>query len=230
LATLAPFTQVHCPLDSTRFTDDPVSNELPAAGLSLITSPEGTVLLEAVVTVPTTSPAPLIAAVAAACVSPTTFGTVTPVGPIDTARFTDDPVTTVVPADGLSLITSPEGTVLLKAVVTVPTISPAPVITVVAAACVSPTTFGTARVGRPVDTTTFTDDPVTTVVPATGLSLITSPEGTVLLEAVVTVPTTSPARMIAVVATACVSPTTFGTVKEGSYSHRSLRYPAVDEE
>jgi len=40
-----------------------------------MTSPEGMVLLDVVVTVPTTSPAPVMALEAAACVSPTTFGT-----------------------------------------------------------------------------------------------------------------------------------------------------------
>jgi hypothetical protein len=104
------------------------------------------VVLEAVVTVPTASPAPVIAVVAAACVSPTTFGTNTGGGPVETTRLTADPEATEVPATGVSLITSPGGTVVLAAVVTVPTVSPAPVIAVVAAACVSPTTFGTETV------------------------------------------------------------------------------------
>jgi hypothetical protein len=155
---LAPFTQVHSPfgrpLDITRFADDPVFTEVPAVGLSLITSPEGTVLLEAVVTVPTTNPTPVIAVDAAVCVSFNTFGTITCVtcaGPLEITRFTDDPVFTDVPATGLSLITSPEGTVLLDAVVTVPTTSPAPVIAVDAAVCVSFTTFGTDTCAPPLD-------------------------------------------------------------------------------
>ena len=41
----------------------------------------------------------------------------------------------------------PAGTVALDAVVTVPTVRPAPVIAVVAAACVRPTTFGIATCG-----------------------------------------------------------------------------------
>ena len=41
------------------------------------------------------------------------------------------------------LITLPAVTVLLAAVVKAPIVSPAPVIAVVAAACVCPTTFGT---------------------------------------------------------------------------------------
>ena len=45
---------------------------------------------------------------------------------------------------GFWLMTLREATVLLACCVTVPAVSPAPVIAVVAAACVWPTTFGTA--------------------------------------------------------------------------------------
>ena len=58
----------------------------------------------------------MIALVAAACVRPTTFGTVTGAGPVLTVRFTAEPAVTLVPATGLSLITLPEGTVELLAV------------------------------------------------------------------------------------------------------------------
>jgi hypothetical protein len=63
--------------------------------------------------------------------------------PVETRRLTEEPAATAVPAAGLSLITLPEATVLLDAVVTVPTVRPAVVIAVDAAAWVSPTTFGT---------------------------------------------------------------------------------------
>ena len=200
------------PVDTTMFTAEPAATLVPATGLWLITLPAGTVLLDAVVTVPTTKPAPVIAVVAAACVSPTTLGTLTVAGPVDTTMFTAEPKFTLVPAVGLWLITLPDGTVLLDAVVTVPRTKPAPVIAVVAAACVLPTTFGTLTLAGPVDTTMFTAEPAATLVPATGLWLITLPDGTVLLDAVVTVPTTSPAPVIDVVAAACVNPTTFGTL------------------
>jgi hypothetical protein len=183
-------------------TADPVLTRVPAAGLSLITLPVGTVLDEAVVTVPTTSLADVMADVAAACVDPTTFGTATFAGPDDTTSLTADPVLTWVPATGLSLITLPEGTVLDEAVVTVPTTSVAVVMAEVAAACVEPTTFGTATFAGPDDTTRLTAEPVLTWVPATGLSLITVPEGTVLDDAVVTLPTTSVAVVMADVAAA----------------------------
>src|SRR6185369_11325780 len=132
-------------------------------------------------------------------------------GPLDTTRLTADPAFTCVPAAGLSLITLPAGTVLLAAVVTTPSTSPALVMAVVAAVCVRPTTFGTATLGGPLETTRLTADPAFTCVPAAGLSLITLPAGTVLLAAVVTTPSTSPALVMAVVAAACVRPTTFGT-------------------
>ena len=62
---------------------------------------------------PTTNPALVMEVVAAACVRPTTFGTLTCAGPLDTTRFTAEPVLTDVPAVGASLITVPEATVLL---------------------------------------------------------------------------------------------------------------------
>jgi hypothetical protein len=119
---------------------------VPAAGDSLITSPEATVELGCVVTVPTTSPAPVIAVVAAACVDPTTFGTATWLVPLEMTRLTAEPTLTFVPATGDSLITSPEATVELDCVVTLPTTRPMPVIAVLAAACVKPATFGTVIV------------------------------------------------------------------------------------
>ena len=107
----------------TRFTAEPRFTLVPAVGLWLITSPAATVLLVAVVTVPSNKPAPVMAVVAAAWVSPTTFGTETLAGPVEMIRFTVEPVFTLVPAVGLWLITSPAATVLLVAVVTVPTTS-----------------------------------------------------------------------------------------------------------
>ena len=163
-------------------------------------------------TVPTVRPALVIALEAAACVRPTTFGTVTGAGPVLTVRFTADPEATLAPATGLSLITLPDATVELLAVLTVPTVRPAPVIALEAAACVRPTTFGTVTGAGPVLTVRFTADPEATLVPATGLSLITLPDATVELLAVLTVPSARPALVIALVAAACVRPTTFGTV------------------
>src|SRR5919108_101651 len=113
-------------------------------------------------------------------------------------------------------MTEPAGTVMPAAVVTVPTMRVAQVIAVVAAACVSPTTCGTATCGRPDETTSATALPTVTDTPASGDWLITDPAGTVMLDSVVTAPTTRFATVIAVVAAACVSPTTCGTTTCGS--------------
>src|SRR5437588_5782155 len=129
-----------------------------------------------------------MALVAAACVWPTTFGTATGVGagaPLETTRLTAEPFATLVPAAGLSLITLPEATVVLDCIVTVPAVRPALVRALVAAACVWPTTFGTATGvggGAPHATTRLTGEAVATLVPAAGLSGVTRSEGTVVLQ------------------------------------------------
>jgi hypothetical protein len=64
------------PDDTTRLTAVAAATCAPAAGVSLITLPGATVELDAMVTVPSTRPAPLIAVAAAASVDPTTLGTV----------------------------------------------------------------------------------------------------------------------------------------------------------
>src|SRR5262249_7392322 len=102
----------------------PLATTAPAAGFWLITAPAGTVALEAVVTAPTRSPAPVIAVDAALCVRPTTFGTVTGGGPDETTIANALPTTTWVPAIGFWLITEPVGTVELGAVVMEPTVRP----------------------------------------------------------------------------------------------------------
>src|SRR5204862_89221 len=142
-------------------------------------------------------------------------GTATCGRPDDTASATALPVVACVPATGFWLITDPAGTVVLDAVVTAPTVRFAPAIAVVAAACVRPTTFGTATCGRPDDMTSATALPVVACVPATGFWLITDPAGTVVLDAVVIAPSVRLAPVIAVVAAACVSPTTSGTATCG---------------
>lgn len=94
-------------------------------------------------------------------------------------------------------MTLPDGTVALVAIVTVPSVSPADVIAVVAAACVCPTTFGTVAVLAPVDTTRLTAVFGGTELPAAGDWLITLPAATVELVDVVIVPTVKPAATIA---------------------------------
>jgi hypothetical protein len=114
-------------------TEEPTTIELPAVGDWLMTLPEATVLLEAVVTAPTTKPAALMAVAAAACVKPTTLGTETVGGPVETTMLTEEPGLTEAPAAGDSLMTKPAATVLLEDALIVPTVKPAPVIEAVAA-------------------------------------------------------------------------------------------------
>ena len=66
--------------------------------------------------------------------------------PDEMTRLTALPDVTCVPLAGAWLMTDPVATVALDAVVTVPTVRPAVVKVVVAAACVAPTTEGTAIV------------------------------------------------------------------------------------
>src|SRR3954452_18506303 len=103
-------------------------------------------------------------------------------------------------------MTDPAEIVVLEAVVTVPTTRPAPVIEVVAAACVRPTTFGTATCAGPDETTSATALPVATCVAAAAFCPITEPDGTVVLEEVVIVATGNSRSLIEVAAAACVRP------------------------
>ena len=199
------------PDDTARFTAVPGATEVPDVGFCDMTDPAGTVDEDWVVTVPTTSPAPVMAVEAADCVRPTTFGTDTDAGPDDTTRFTAVPGATEVPDVGFCDMTDPAGTVDEDWVVTVPTTSPAPVMAVEAADCVRPTTFGTDTDTGPDETTRFTAVPGATEVPDVGFCDITDPAGTVDEDWVVTVPTTSPAPVMAVEAADCVRLTTFGT-------------------
>src|SRR3989440_1575754 len=176
-----------------------------------MTLPAATVVLDCRVTAPRVRPAPVMALVAADCVWPTTFGTATCVGPLETTRLTAEPLATFMPPGGLSLMTLPAATVLLDCRVTAPRVRPAPVMALVAAACVWPTTFGTATCVGPLETTRLTAEPLATLVPAVGLSLMTLPAATVLLDCRVTAPRVRPAPVMALVAAACVWPTTFGT-------------------
>src|SRR6516162_4024427 len=61
-----PSPTLEPPVETTRLTAEPPATLVPPAGFSLIISPDATVLLGCCVTVPTTSPAPVIAVEAAA--------------------------------------------------------------------------------------------------------------------------------------------------------------------
>src|SRR4051812_32220095 len=113
------------------------------------------------------------------------------------------------PPSGDWLMTVPAATVSLVALVTV-TVNPAPVMAVVATACVEATTFGTVTITGPIETTSATVLPVGTTVGFVGLWLMTRPASTVALFATVD-DANRLTPVIALIALACVAPTTFGT-------------------
>ena len=198
------------PVETTSATALPVATCVPAAGFWLMTEPAGTVVLDAVVIVPTVRPAPVIAAVAAACVRLTTFGTATCGRPVETTSATALPVATCVPAVGFWLITDAGRDRRAR--------------------CGRDRADRQARARdrgrrrrlRLADDVRHRhlrlagrDDQRDRAAgrhlrARRGVWLITDPAGTVVLDAVVTVPTVRPAPVIAAVAAACVWPTTFG--------------------
>src|SRR5205085_10622714 len=120
-----------------------------------------------------------------------------PAGPLETASLTPEPLATLVPAGGPALMTLPAVTVLLDCIVTVPRVRPAPVMALVAADCVWPTTFGTAICAGPLETTRLTGEPLATPARRASVLLMTLPAATVLLDCIVTVPRVRPAPVMA---------------------------------
>ena len=200
------------PWEMTSATVLPGSTVVPGTGFWLMTWPMETVSLYACVTAPTARPAPVMAACAAAWVMFTTSGTDTGWEPRETTSATALPGGTEVPVAGFWLMTWFIGMVLLKVWVTIPTVSPAPVMTVCAAAWASPVTLGTFTGALPAETTKLTAVPGSTVEFAAGSWLMTVPAGTVSLCSSVTPPTTSRAPLMRDSAVARAMPTTLGTV------------------
>src|SRR5215831_7256758 len=90
-------------------------------------------------------------------VAPTTSGTVTNGGPVETTRFTVEPAATAAPAVGACEMMWAAGTVIEDSVVWPATgsrISPCPSTAALAAASSSPTTLGTKTVEPDPDDTT----------------------------------------------------------------------------
>src|SRR5205823_10348727 len=133
------------PVDTTSATAVPSGTFLAATGSWLMTVPAGKTALFAVVIAPTTRPAPVIDAVATACVSPMTLGT-TATGATATSRFTRPPITRLVPPAGNWPRTVPTGTVVVSIPVVAPTCRPTAVIAAAAAVSINPITFGTIAV------------------------------------------------------------------------------------
>ena len=125
--------------------------------------------------------------------------------------------------DGVELV--------LGEVVTVPTVKPAPVSDVVAAAWLRPTTFGTVTGGLPLETTRFIAVPTSTVRPSAGFWLITTPAGTVVLLCCVITPMVIPCSRMMLSAVCGVftspsgTPTSNGVIVPSEIT-RSTREPA----
>ena len=126
-----------------------------------------------------------------------TLGTATGWGPWEMTSATALPGGRNVPTAGVWLTTCPVGTVALYACVTSPTVNPAPVIVVCAAAWVMFSTLGTVTGAGPWEMMSATALPGGSRVPAAGFWLMTLFTGTVPLYACVTAPTARPVSVMA---------------------------------
>src|SRR6202034_3876870 len=173
----------------------------------------------------TFSPAAASVAVASACDSFVTSGTLASTGPLDTSTVIALPTCTSVPAAGLVEITIPLLTVLLDWDWTLGA-KPFSCSTFDASALVLRSTLGSARMPGPDDTTTLTCVPFLTGVALGGVVPTTSPLATRALAASVTT-ATSPSRCSETIAATCVSPATFGTVMRLAFGCSTSRYSAA---
>ena len=98
---------------------------------------------------PTVSSAPVMAALASGCRSPTMAGTLTCLGPLLTVSVTAEPSCTSVPAAGSVLTAWPAGMVALVFCSVAPTTRPAAAMVAVASASARPLTSGTRVSGGP---------------------------------------------------------------------------------
>jgi hypothetical protein len=158
---------VEGPLDTTTLTAEYANTSEPAAGFWLMMRPAGAELV-ATVCVPRVRFTPCSDPAAAPSVSPRILGTATG-GPTETTTLIGRPGATLWPAVGLWLRTMPK-TPLLLTNVCVPSVKFAPTKIFVAIATGLPTTLGTVVEGGtgPLETTTLTVEPATTLVPARG--------------------------------------------------------------
>src|SRR5690348_2718227 len=113
---------------------------------------------------------------------PTTLGTCTMTGPLETTSLTASPRCSV-PWSGDCETTCPDGTVSLLTSGARSTTSPAFVTAADAASNEVPVTVGTSIGWRPLETTTATLEPRLTEVPGAGSCETTAPAGTVSLQA-----------------------------------------------
>src|SRR2546423_2395910 len=95
-STLFPYTTLFRSLETTRLTGEPLATFVPAGGLSLMTLPAATVLLDCIVTAPTVRPAPAEALTAALHALANTLCPPILAGPLETTRLTGEPLATFV--------------------------------------------------------------------------------------------------------------------------------------
>src|SRR4051812_19037672 len=127
--------------------------------------------------------------------------------PSETTTETKLPGAALDPAVGFWLMIAPAGTVRLAAFVTAPTVRFAGANVRLAADTVCPTTLGTSV---PIETRNDTALPIVTLVPGSGVWLMTMPIAMVVLLALVGTGT-RPEPLIVSVAATLVAPVTFGT-------------------
>src|SRR3954468_202462 len=199
-------TSPSTPSDTRIATAAPAVSCVPAAGVVLTMLPAAMVGLLTNVIAPTVSPTSVIAVAAAARGRPTTLGTML-ARPSDTTTATELPGAALDPAAGVWLMIAPAGTVVLAAFVTAPTVRFAGANVTLAADTVCPTTLGTSV---PIETRNDTTLPIVTLVPGSGVWLMTMPIAMVVLLALVATGT-RPEPLIVSVAATLVAPVTFGT-------------------
>ena len=148
--------------------------------------------------------------VAAACVRPTTLGTLSDVLAA-TSSSTAEPAVAMALPSGDCPMTVPGANGVPVAWVTAPTTKPADVIALFAAACVKPVTLGTSAPLVPSEITSDTAVPGGRDCPTAGLCEITDPAGTLPDCCRVIVPTSSCAASKAARAASSALPVTLGT-------------------
>src|SRR6185312_16582988 len=148
-------TEVCCgPLETTTVTSDPRATLWPAAGEVEITSPAGTVPSGCCTTRLTLKPAAVSCLIAFCWLSPTTVGTCTGAGPLETINATVESSFACAPPAGLCASTWPAG--LPLAVRSTATFNPAARSSALADCTPWPTTCGTVTVPVRVSSTTPT--------------------------------------------------------------------------
>ena len=152
------------PLDTLIVTTDPLAARVAGAGVCVTTVPRGS--LAWISFAATLNPARLRSDVAELCVDPITDGTGTARGPFETLSVTVESFLTSLPGAGTCRNTRSFG--CREAILAVRPFKSASCTRTSAWATESPTTLGTSVLPGPLATTTVTDSPRSSSVPAAG--------------------------------------------------------------